>query len=108
MNEQNGGDVSLNEIYKLVKENNRMLKKMRRDAFVGGILKFVWWILMFFVLPYVIYVIYLQPYLTSLQSAYSDFQTTAGKVDSATQQLEDLKNKFPNWQEILNLGGSQN
>ena len=44
------------ELYKLVKENNRMLKQMRRDALIGGILKFVWWIAILFVFPYFLYV----------------------------------------------------
>jgi hypothetical protein len=35
---------TLDEIYKLVKDNNRMLHSMRRDAFVKGVLGTIWWI----------------------------------------------------------------
>lgn len=72
-----------------------MLHAMRRDAFIGGILKFVFWIALFFVLPYILYTIYLQPYLESIQSAYSSFNESAGTLSEASANLEELQNQFP-------------
>lgn len=102
MKEQREKDsgVSLNEIYKLVKENNKMLKKMRRDAFVGGIIKFVWWAAILFIIPYLMYVFYLQPYVDQIQSLYGTVNESAQKVDQATSDFQNLKNSLPSW-----LGG---
>jgi len=96
------------EIYKLAKENNRMLHAMRRDAFVGGIIKFVWWIAILFVIPYILYVVYLQPYLTNIQAAYQNVNAKVEQIDSATKSIENLKNQL-NFGDILkNLGGGGN
>lgn len=103
MNDQKEkAEPTLGEVYKLAKENNHILKAMRRDAFVGGILKLVFWLALFVVLPYIIYSIYLAPYLTSLQSAYQDINTKADTLNNAAQDLEKLKAQFPNWQDLLN------
>ena len=101
-------DVSLNEIYKLTKENNRMLKKMRRDAFVGGILKFVWWIAILVVIPYLIYVFYLQPYVLQLQSLYSTVNESAGQLNEATNEISEIRNSIPNFQDIIDRFGGGN
>jgi len=106
MNEQKGKpESSLGEIYTLTKDNNRMLRAMRRDAFVGGILKFVFWIAVFFVLPYVVYVVYLQPYLENLQSAYQSFNQNAEAIGDAAKNVETLKNQFPNVNDFLKQFG---
>jgi len=110
MNEQKALPTQ-DEIYKLVKENNQMLKKMRRDAFVGGIFKFVWWIAILFVIPYVLYTIYLQPYLAGIQSAYESFNDNAGAISGAANDFEKLKSSVPNWEDFLKQftgGGAQN
>ena len=97
------------EIYKLVKENNLMLKKMRRAAFVGGIVKFVWWIAILFVIPYVLYALYLQPYLVNIQNAYENFNSSAGTVSGAANDFENLKNSIPNLGDLLKqFGGGGN
>lgn len=108
MNEQKDQDphASLNEIYKLVKQNNRMLKRMRRDAFIGGILKFVWWIAILVVIPYLLYVFYLQPYVLQLQSLYNTVNESAGQINEVTGEIERLRNSVPNFQDLLdNFGG---
>lgn len=115
MEEQNGkepkrreSDVSLDELYKLVKQNNKMLKRMRRDAFVGGILKFVWWAAILIVIPYLIYVFYLQPYVLQLQSLYNTVNESAGQINDATNQIEEVRNSIPNFQDILDRFGGGN
>ena len=79
----------MEEVYKLAKENNRMLRAMRREAFVGGIIKFVWWILILIVIPYFVYVWYLQPYLDQVLSLYEQAQGQAGQVNDAVNQLKE-------------------
>jgi len=109
MNEQKGeSGSSLDEIYKLSKDNNRMLRAMRRDAFIGGIIKFVFWVAVFFVLPYVLYVLYLQPYLEQLQGAYENLNQNVQAVNEASNQFEDLKNQFPNIGDVLKQFGGGN
>lgn len=78
------------EVYKLVKENNRMLKKMRRDAFVGGILKFVWWVLILFVIPYFLYTTYLQPQIEALTAAYQNVENTTNSVNARLEGIPDF------------------
>ena len=102
MNEQKSKhEPSLEDIYKLAKDNNRMLRAIRRDAFVGGILKFVFWIAIFFILPYILYVVYLQPYLETIQSTYENLNQSAGTLSSAAKDVEELKNQFPNFADLL-------
>lgn len=101
-------EITLEEVYKLAKENNNMLHAMRRDAFVGGILKFIFWILLFVVLPYIAYVTYLAPYIKSIESAYQNLNEQANTLSGAAQDLEDLKKQIPNVGDILNqFGGGQ-
>lgn len=90
-------EQKLNEIYELAKDNNKMLKAMRRDAFVGGILKFVVWVFMFIVLPYVAW-LFIQPYLQGAVDTYQKVQNTADTVNTTTNanlsQFQDLLKVF--------------
>jgi len=81
-------EPSLDEVYKLAKDNNRMLRAMRREAFIGGIFKIVFWLLLFVVIPYLVYVWYLQPYLDQVLSLYQQAGTQAGQVNDAVNQLK--------------------
>src|SRR3989344_3152559 len=91
MNQQRDKEPSsLDEVYKLVKDNNRMLRAMRRDAFVGGIVKFILWVALFVVVPYVIYITYLEPYLASIQSAYESINENVNTLSGAAKDLEEI------------------
>ena len=58
----------LDEVMHLTKQNNRLLKAIRRDAIIGGIIKMVLWIVL--ILGSVYYTVqFLQPYLGMLESA---------------------------------------
>jgi uncharacterized protein YpmB len=83
-------DKKLEEMYAATMENNRMLKGMRRSAFVGGIVKFVWWIVILIVLPYFTW-LYIQPYLENVMSQYQNIQGQAGNV---TTQAADLQKQL--------------
>jgi capsule polysaccharide export protein KpsE/RkpR len=78
----------LKELHALTKENNKMLKAMRRDAFIGGIIHFVWWVIIIVVLPYFTW-LWLQPYLEGMLNAY---QTAQGQSSEVAKTIEDLKN----------------
>ena len=52
---------NLQEIYRLTKENNQMLHAMRRNAFLGGLFKFIFYAVVFIALPAWVYITYLAP-----------------------------------------------
>lgn len=81
-------DQEAKELLHLAKENNRMLKDMRRDAFIGGVMHFVWLIVVFVVVPYFTW-LWLQPYLEQMTAAYAQAQ---GQSDQLNQAVESLKN----------------
>ncbi|MEK7613712.1 MAG: hypothetical protein AAB439_02450 [Patescibacteria group bacterium] len=109
MNEQKQRpEPTLEEVYKLAKENNKILHAMRRDAFVGGVLKFVFWIVLFVLLPYIAYVVYLQPYITTLQGAYDNLNEKADTLSGAAKDLEEIKSKIPDVGSLLNQFGGGN
>lgn len=85
-----------------------MLRAMRREAFIGGILKFVFWIAIFFILPYILYVVYLQPYLESIQVAYNNINESAGTLNAAAQDIDELRSQFPNFSDFFNQFGGGN
>jgi hypothetical protein len=64
----------LEDTYELARENNRILHAQRRDAFVGGIVKFIFWILIFLILPYYLYAFYLKPYLDQFVATYQGIE----------------------------------
>ena len=77
----------LKELYELTRENNRMLKDMRRDALIGGIIQFVWWVIILVVLPYFTW-LFLQPYLEGLLGAYQAAQGQSAQVTDALGKLQ--------------------
>jgi capsule polysaccharide export protein KpsE/RkpR len=88
-------EKKLEEMYRATMENNSMLRSMRRQAFVGGIFKFVWWIVILVVLPYLTW-LYLEPYLSTILAQYQALQEQSGMVST---QAADLQ------KQIESLGG---
>jgi hypothetical protein len=82
-------EPTLEEVYQLAKENNQMLKAMRRDAFVKGILGMVWWIFLLVVLPYISW-LFIQPYLKTVIDAAQGVQATQNSVNAQLQGLPDF------------------
>jgi hypothetical protein len=82
-------EPSLDEVYRLVKENNQMIRAMRRDAFVKGIIGFIWWILILIVIPYVSW-LYIQPYLEKATAAYAHAQGATNTINTQLQGLPDI------------------
>ena len=92
----------LQEMYRLTKENNKMLHKMRRNAFWGGIIKFVVYIVLFVVVPWWLYMTYLAPVLESTMRTMNQIQGTGAKAQaqfgSFQEMLQQLQQKFPSGQ----------
>ncbi len=82
-------DEKAKELFDMVKENNRMLKDMRRDAFIGGILHVVWWVILVVVLPYLTW-IFIQPYLEGALGAYQAAQGQSAEVTAAIDKLKGM------------------
>jgi hypothetical protein len=69
------------ENLELARENNRMLHKLRRSAFIGNILRLMWWAVIIGV-PLYLYLTVLKPYLDALGVSYEGLRV----------QLEGLRN----------------
>ena len=82
------------EIYRLVKENNRLLHKMRRAAVIGGIIKFLLYTGLFIVLPFWLYMTYLAPIVESMMNAVEQVQGTGAKTQSQLENLQNVLSQF--------------
>lgn len=88
--EQEKALPTMDEIYNLVKENNRMLKSMRRSAFIGGVLKFIFWIVILVVIPYFMYTLYIKPIVDQIIPVAQQFQESADSVNATVSGLPDF------------------
>jgi len=91
------------EMYRLTKENNKMLHKMRRNALWGGIIKFLLYAVLFLALPLWLYATYLAPVLESTMRTMNQIQGTGAKAQaqfgSFQEMLQQLQQKFPSAQQ---------
>lgn len=83
------GKRLLRETLAVEKENNLMLRKMRRDAVVGRIMTLVFWAITLG-LPIVIYYYFLSPYVAQITATYQSMEQSA-------KQMEALKADLPDW-----------
>ncbi|MES2014785.1 MAG: hypothetical protein V4437_03155 [Patescibacteria group bacterium] len=90
-------EQKLGEIYELVKDNNRILHAMRRDAFIGGIIKFIFWIIVLVILPYISW-LFIQPYVQGALDTYQNVKQTTSSVSNTTtadlSKLQELLKQF--------------
>jgi len=96
-------EQTLQEMYRLTKENNKMLHKMRRNAFWGGLIKFLLYAVLFLALPLWLYATYLAPVLESTMRTMNQIQGTGAKAQaqfgSFQEMLQQLQQKFPSAQQ---------
>jgi len=71
----------------LVKENNKLLKKMRRHALLGGLLKIIW-IAIIIGLPIYLYATFLSPVLDQVLDAAQTVQGVGDKVGGASTNFQ--------------------
>ena len=82
------------EIYRLTKDNNKILHRMRRNAFIGGIVKFIFYILVLVIAPLWLYVTYLSPVLDQAMQTIDQVQGTSVKAQAQFQGFQDALKKF--------------
>ena len=89
-------DKTLTDLLRLTEDNNRMLHKMRRSAFWGGIIKVVLYAVLFVGVPFWLYATYLAPIMEQMMKTYQEVQGTGAKAQaqfgdfqSMLQQLKD-------------------
>ena len=83
----------LQEIHRLTKENNRMLHAMRRNAFWGGLLKFVIYAALLLA-PIWFYQVYFAPVVNSMLQTQQQLQGTGAKVQAQFGSLQDAWKQF--------------
>ena len=88
--------VLLRKNLELAKENNRLLKKMRRNAIIGNILRFIWWAIVIG-LPIYLYFSVLQPYLQELATVYKNVQTEVGDVANIFSRIPFIGDYIENF-----------
>lgn len=82
------------EIYRLVKENNRMLHKMRRNAFIGGIIKFLLYAVLLVALPLWLYSTYLAPIVESMTETMQQIQGAGAQTQTQFEKLQEALKQF--------------
>lgn len=89
----------LEENLRLTRENNKMLKSMRRAALIGRVMRVVFVISILAGLYYV-YVNYLEPY-------YEDIQTTMASIKGEAERFKELEERLPESVQRLFGGGEE-
>ncbi len=77
------------QLLKLVKENNRMLHAMRRNAWLSGFFKLVTWGVLI-ILPLWLYMQYLAPVMGTMMNTMQQLQEMQGVGTQAQAQFGDL------------------
>ena len=88
--------VLLRKNIELSKENNRLLRKMRRNAIIGNILRIIWWAVIIG-LPIYLYFTVFQPYLQELATVYKNIQTEVGEVGSIFNRIPFIGSYIENF-----------
>ena len=88
----------LQETYRLAKENNKMLHAMRRNAFWGGLVKFIIYAALL-IAPLWLYANYLAPIMDQMLKTMNELQGTGAKAQAQFGGFQDvlkqLQAKFP-------------
>lgn len=79
----------LRETLEIEKENNRLLRRMHRDAVIGRIITLLVWAVMIGA-PIVLYYYFLSPYVAQIQETYRGLEESAKGAQS-------LKDELPEW-----------
>jgi uncharacterized oligopeptide transporter (OPT) family protein len=91
---------TLEDILRLTRENNRMLHAMRRNAFLGGIVRFIVWAALI-VIPLWLYMQYLAPVMDSMMNTMQQIQGTGAQAQAQFGDLSDtfkkLQAQFPQY-----------
>ena len=88
-NMESNNDQTQEEIYRLVKENNKMLHGMRRTAFWGGLFKLLIWAGLI-AAPIWLYSVYLAPIVQNLQQTMNQVQGVSSQAQGQLNGLGDV------------------
>ncbi len=87
----------------LARENNKLLKKIRRNSVIANIMRLVWWAVIIGV-PVFLYYYVLEPYLIELNNTYQELQMGVTGAQNAVFDLpliSDLLERFSETQEAV-------
>ena len=88
----------MQELYRLTKDNNRMLHSMRRGAFWGGLFKLVFYAALLLV-PLWFYMQYLAPVVNQALQTMQQVQGTGAQAQAQfadfQKALQDLQSQIP-------------
>ena len=82
-------EEKINEIYELVKENNKLLKAEKRLRTISRILRIIWVIIVVAV-PVWVYYTYIAPTIGSLQENLATLQALSQKSPALQEQLTPI------------------
>jgi len=91
-------EEELKEIHRLVRENNIMLHRMRRNAFWGGLIKFILYTALLLI-PIYLYLQYLAPIMNDALAALQQVQGVGAQASMQFSGLQDLLRQV---QSVLN------
>jgi len=86
-------DQQMQEMYRMTRENNRMLHSMRRNAFLGGIIKIIVYGALVLV-PLWFYYQYFAPVLEQMLHTMQQIQGTSTQAQTQFGQFQDMWQKF--------------
>lgn len=86
-------EQKLEEIYRLTKDNNRMLHAMRRNALWGGLIKFVIYAALIIV-PLWLYLTYLAPVIDQMLETMNQLQGTGASAQAQFGNFQDMLKQF--------------
>ncbi|MCR4325908.1 MAG: hypothetical protein NUV59_03870 [Patescibacteria group bacterium] len=83
----------LKKTYDLARENNRMLHAMRRRAFWGGIIKFIFYAVLLLA-PLWLYMQYLAPMVDQALQTMQQVQGTGAKAEAQLSSFQEMLREF--------------
>ncbi len=97
-----GSNKKMDELFEMVRENNRLLRKMKRNAIWGIVFKILFYAVIFGI-PVYLYLTIFQPILGSFLDSYSKVQQVGGQLQNVTQSVP-VDKFFGFLKGILNFG----
>ncbi len=83
----------MKEILRLTQENNAMLHKMRRGAFMKTVLQIIFYVLLI-VIPAYFYLQYMAPMVNQMMTTVQQIQGTGAKAEMQFGSIQDAIKSF--------------
>jgi hypothetical protein len=87
-------DRDMQELLRLTRDTNKMLHSMRRNAFWGGVLKFVLYAVVFIAVPFWLYATYLAPIMEQMLATYEQIQGTGASAQAQWSDFQNMLEQF--------------